>query len=61
MVPNRERLEARSVEMFHKELLMSPVVCNLVTQFRRQAVALIHHSPHCMSFKLTWTTFDIFQ
>ena len=32
----------------------------LVTQFRRQAAALIAEPPRRMSFKSTWTTFNIF-
>ncbi len=60
LVLNTEHLESRSVEMFHKELLMSQVAYNLVTQFRRQAAALIHQPPRRMSFKRTWTTFNIF-
>ena len=60
VVLNTEHLEARSVEMFHKELLLSQVAYNLVTQFRRQAAALIHQPPRRLSFKRTWTTFHIF-
>ena len=60
VVLNTERIQARSVEMFHKELLTSLVAYNLVTQFRRQAAALIAEPPRRMSFKRTWTTFNIF-
>ena len=60
VVLNTERIQARSVEMFHKELLTSLVAYNLVTQFRRQAAALITEPPRRMSFKRTWTTFNIF-
>lgn len=60
VVLNTERIEAKSVEMFHKELLTSLVAYNLVTQFRRQAAALIAEPPRRMSFKSTWTTFHIF-
>lgn len=60
VVLNTERLEARSVEIFHKEWLTSLVAYNLVTQFRRQAAALIAEPPRRMSFKSTWTTFHIF-
>lgn len=60
VVLNTERIEARSVEMFHKELLTSLVAYNLVAQFRRQAAALIAEPPRRMSFKSTWTTFHIF-
>ena len=60
VVLNTENIRARSVEMFHKELLMSHVADNLVTQFRRQAATLIAKPPRRMSFKRTWTTFNIF-
>lgn len=60
VVLNTEHIQARSVEMFHKELLTSLVAYNLVTQFRRQAAALIAQPPRRMSFKSTWTTFNIF-
>ena len=60
VVLNTERLAARSVEMFHKELLTSLVAYNLVTQFRRQAATLIAEPPRRLSFKRTWTTFNIF-
>ena len=60
VVLNTERILARSVDMFHKELLMSLVAYNLVTQFRRQAAALIAQPPRRLSFKRTWTTFNIF-
>ena len=46
--------------MFHTELLTSLVAYNLVTQFRRQAAALIAQPPRRVSFKSTWTTFHIF-
>lgn len=57
---NTERILARGVEMFHNELLTSLVAYNLVTQFRRQAATLIAEAPRRMSFKRTWTTFNIF-
>lgn len=60
VVLNTENLRARSVDMFHKELLTSLVAYNLVTQFRRQAAALIAEPPRRLSFKKTWTTFNIF-
>lgn len=60
VVLNTERIPAKSVDMFHKELLMSVVAYNLVTQFRRQAAALIAEPPRRLSFKRTWTTFNIF-
>jgi hypothetical protein len=60
VVLNTERIQARSVEMFHKELLTSLVAYNLVTQFRRQAARLIAEHPRRLSFKGVWTTFNIF-
>lgn len=39
VVLNAEQIAARSVDMFHKELLTSLTAYNLVTQFRRQAAA----------------------
>lgn len=60
VVLNTEHLRARSVDMFHKELLTSLVAYNLVTQFRRQAATLIQEPPRRLSFKRTWTTFNIF-
>ena len=60
VVLNTEHLAARSVDLFHKELLTSLVAYNLVTQFRRQAAALIREPPRRLSFKRTWTTFRIF-
>ena len=60
VVLNAEELESRSVAMFHKELLTSQVAYNLVSQFRRQAAAIIHEPPRRMSFKRTWTTFNVF-
>ena len=60
VVLNTERIQVRSVEMFHKELLTSLVAYNLVTQFRRQAAALLAQPLRRMSFKSTWTTFNIF-
>ena len=61
MVLNTEQIQARSVQMFRKELLTSLVADNLVTQFRRHAAAFIHEPPRRMSFKQTWTTFNIFH
>ncbi len=45
VVLNTEHLAARSVDLFHKERLTSLVAYNLVTQFRRQAAALIREPP----------------
>lgn len=60
VVLDAEHIRARSVEMFHKELLTSIVAYNLVTQFRRQAAELVNEPPRRMSFKRTWTTFRVF-
>ena len=60
VVMDTEQMRVRSVEMFRKELLMSMVAYNLVTQFRRQAAELAKRLPRQMSFKRTWTTFRIF-
>lgn len=60
VVLNTERIPARSVEMFHKELLTSFVSYNLVVQFRRQAAELAGASPRQMSFKRVWTTYREF-
>ena len=60
VVMNTEQMRVRSVAMFHKELLLSMVAYNLVTQFRRQAAELAKRAPRQMSFKRTWTTFRIF-
>ena len=60
VVLNTEHLPAHSVDLFHKELLTSLVAYNPVTQFRRQAAALIQEPPRRRSFKRTWTTFRIF-
>jgi hypothetical protein len=60
VILNTEGIRARSVDMFYKELYASIVSYNLVTQFRRQAAALINQPPRRMSFKRTWTTFREF-
>ena len=60
VVLDMETIRAKSVEMFQKELLLSVVVYNLVTQFRRQAAELAKLPPRRMSFKRTWTTFCTF-
>ncbi len=60
VVLDTENIRARSVEMFHKELMTSMVAYNLVVQFRRQAAELVKLPPRRMSFKKTWTTFQIF-
>lgn len=60
VVLDTENIRARSVEMFHKELLTSMVSYNLVVQFRRQAAELVKVPPRRMSFKRTWTTYRQF-
>lgn len=60
VVLNLETIRAKSVEMFQKELLMSVVAYNLVTQFRRQAAELANLPPRKLSFKRVWTTFNTF-
>jgi hypothetical protein len=60
VVLDMETIRAKSIEMFRKELLMSVVAYNLVTQFRRQAADLANLPPRRMSFKRTWTTFGTF-
>ena len=60
VVLGTEKIRAKSVEMFHKELLASMVSYNLVGQFRRQAAEKVGRPPRRMSFKRTWTTFCTF-
>ncbi len=60
VVLKTEEIAARSEEMFLKELLMSMVAYNLVTQFRRQAAAMADVEPRRLSFKRAWTTFQRF-
>ena len=57
VVLKTENIAARSVSMFHKELMASMVAYNLVIQFRRQAAKLADVPPRRLSFKRTWTTF----
>jgi hypothetical protein len=51
-----ENIQAKSVEMFQKELYTSVVAYNLVAQFRRQAATLARVVPRRLSFKGVWTT-----
>jgi hypothetical protein len=60
LILDMETIRAKSIEMFQKELLMTVVSYNLVTQFRRQAAELANLPPRRMSFKRTWTTFCTF-
>jgi hypothetical protein len=60
IVLKTELIRARSDDTFRKELLAAIVSYNLVTQFRRQSAALINEPPRRLSFKRTWTTFNVF-
>lgn len=60
IVLTAEQIRARSVDMFHKEFLMSLVAYNLLIQFRRQAAAVAQVPTRQLSFKRTWTTFSVF-
>ena len=51
-----ENIEAKSVEMFQKELYTSVVAYNLVAQFRRQSAEVAQVQPRRLSFKGVWTT-----
>lgn len=55
-----ERIRARSVDMFHKELLTSIVAYNLLVQFRRQAARVAKVPPRRLSFTGVWNTFQSF-
>ena len=55
-----ENIRAKSVKMFHKELLTSMMAYNLVVQFRRQAAKLADVAPRRLSFTEVWNTFDLF-
>lgn len=55
-----ERIRARSVAMFRKELLTSIVAYNLVIQFRRQAAKIANIPPRRLSFTKVWNTFRSF-
>ena len=55
-----EHIQARSHEIFLKELMTSLVSYHLVIQFRRQAAALAKLPPRGLSFKRIWTTFRTF-
>lgn len=52
-----ENIEARSMDMFHKEFYASVVAYNLVAQFRRQAAKVAQVEPRRLSFKGVWTIF----
>ncbi len=55
-----ENIRAKKVDTFKKELYTSVVAYNLVGQFRRQAAQINNVAPRRMSFKKTWTTFQVF-
>lgn len=60
VVLDTESIRARSVEMFHKELLTSTVAYNLVIQFRRQAARLAELPVKRLSFTKVWNTYRQF-
>ena len=60
VVLDTESIRAKSVDMFHKELLTSMVAYNLVVQFRRQAARLAELPVKRLSFTGVWTTFRQF-
>lgn len=60
VVLDTESIRAKSLEMFHKELLTSMVAYNLVIQFRRQAARLAELPVKRLSFTGVWTTFRQF-
>ena len=60
VVLDTENIRAKSVDMFKKELYTSVVAYNLVGQLRREAARINKLPPRRMSFKKTWTTFQIF-
>lgn len=60
VVLDTESIRAKSVDMFHKELLTSIVAYNLVVQFRRQAARLAKLPVKRLSFTGVWTTFRQF-
>lgn len=60
VVLDTESIRARSVDMFHKELLTSMVAYNLVIQFRRQAARAADLPVKRLSFTKVWTTYRQF-
>ena len=60
VVLNAETMRVRSVEMFHKELWMSVVAYNLVSDFRREAAQQAGVASRRLSFKRVLTTFRTF-
>lgn len=60
VVLDTENIRAKKKDTFLKELYTSVVAYNLVSQLRRQAAELNDLPPRRMSFKRTWTTFQIF-
>jgi len=60
VVLDTENIRARSVPMFHKELLTSVVAYNLVTQLRRQAAELANVPAKRLSFTGVWTCYQQF-
>lgn len=60
VVLKAETMRVRSVEMFHKELWMSLVAYNLVSDFRREAAQQAGVPSRRLSFKRVLTTFKTF-
>lgn len=60
VVLKAETMRVRSVEMFHKELWMSLVAYNLVSDFRREAAQQAGVASRRLSFKRVLTTFKTF-
>jgi len=60
VVLETENIRARSIPMFHKELLTSVVAYNLVSQLRRQAAALAKVPPKRLSFTGVWNCYQQF-
>jgi len=59
VVLQTEKIRARKVDTFMKELLMSIVAYNLIVQFRRQAAAINNQPPRSLSFKRVHSTYTI--
>lgn len=60
VVLKAETMRVRSIEMFHKELWMSLVAYNLVSDFRREAAQQAGVASRRLSFQRVLTTFKTF-
>ena len=60
VVLKAETMRVRSVEMFHKELWMSLVAYNLISDFRREAAQQAGVASRRLSFQRVLTTFKTF-